>query len=156
MTSIAVDILLCVLLVVTIGYSSVLNRRLKRLRNEEDIMRATVQEMVNTSALADKALRDLRAMAESTDASLHSRIVEAEKLAKYLAGFTASRQGSNEQAAAANQVTAATPAVQEQAGISPHVHPEQVRQASPHTRSNSPIFDNLRASAQRLSSRAPQ
>ena len=39
MMSLAIDILVSILLVVTIGYASILNRRLKRLRDEEDLMR---------------------------------------------------------------------------------------------------------------------
>ncbi|MBL4645568.1 MAG: hypothetical protein COA52_10455 [Hyphomicrobiales bacterium] len=144
MTSIAVDILVCILLVVTIGYCSVLNRRLKRLRDEESIMRATVQEMVNTSALADRALKDLRTMAETTDATLHSRIIEAEKLAKYLAGFTPSNAPSVE------------PAVMQPAIPEPHIGHELANTIPSQGRGNSPIFANLRASAQRLSARAPQ
>lgn len=140
MMSLAIDILVSILLVVTIGYSVVLNSRLKRLRDEEDVMRATVQELVNSSSMADKALKDLRAMAEQSDASLKARLSEAETTAGILSHAT--MQGQTMLARLG------------QAGIAV---PDVVVEPAPQVvNAPSPAFASLRASAQRLSARAPQ
>lgn len=140
MMSLAIDILVSILLVVTIGYSAVLNKRLKRLRDEEDVMRVTVQELVNSSSLADKALKDLKAMAENSDAALKARLNEAEATAGILAQAT--NQGQTMLARLGK------------AGIEV---PDVVSEPAPQiVNAPSPAFANLRASAQRLSARAPQ
>lgn len=140
MIGLAIDILVSILLVVTIGYSAVLNKRLKRLRDEEDVMRVTVQELVNSSSLADKALKDLKAMAESSDAALKLRLSEAEATAGILSQATSHGQGL---LARMSEAGVAVPDVL--------VEPAPRVSSAP-----SPAFASLRASAQRLSARAPQ
>lgn len=139
MISLAIDILVSLLLVVTIGYSAVLNKRLKRLRDEEDVMRVTVQELVNSSSLADKALKDLKAMAENSDAALRARLSEAETTASILSQAT--QQGQSMLARLG------------QAGV--EVSDIIVEPAPQIANAPSPAFASLRASAQRLSARAP-
>lgn len=154
MMGLAIDILVSVLLVVTIGYAAVLNRRLKRLRDEEDVMRATVQELVNSSALADRALKELRTMAETSDAVLKARLMEAETMTGRL------DQATERSNTALSRLGAAGVPIPDVPRAAVHKQPEQ--QAVPGSKSDmesvgiSPAFANLRESALRLSARAPQ
>ncbi|MGJ8531598.1 MAG: DUF6468 domain-containing protein [Alphaproteobacteria bacterium] len=154
MMGLAIDILVSVLLVVTIGYAAVLNRRLKRLRDEEDIMRATVQELINSSALADRALKELRAMAETSDAVLKARLMEAETMTGRLDQATERSNTALSRLGAAGVPIpdAPKPTIRKQA--------EQLAvhgsKPEPDTVAVSPAFANLRESALRLSARAQQ
>lgn len=156
MMGLAIDILVSVLLVVTICYAAVLNKRLKRLRDEEDVMRATVQELVNSSAVADRALKELKAMAETSDAALKTRLVEAEAMTNRIDQATEqcatvlSRLGSAGVPIpnAPKEAPKAVPVMQPKQKAEPEPRPETV--------AISPAFANLRESALRLSARAQQ
>lgn len=142
MMSLAIDILVSILLVVTIGYASILNRRLKRLRDEEDVMRVTVQELIRSSSVADRALKELKAMAESSDAMLKARVGDAQTASERLLQATA--QGNSTLSRLGD------------AGVPvPDAPRNAVEQSAvPDAVSISPAFANLRESALRLSSRA--
>lgn len=154
MMGLAIDILVSVLLVVTIGYAAVLNRRLKRLRDEEDIMRATVQELINSSALADRALKELRAMAETSDAVLKARLMEAETMTGRLDQATERSNTALSRLGAAGVPIPDAP----KATLRKQAEQQAVLGSKPETDSVaiSPAFANLRESALRLSARAQQ
>lgn len=152
MMGLAIDLLVSVLLVVTIGYAAVLNKRLKRLRDEEDVMRATVQELVNSSALADRALKQLKAMAENSDAVLKARMLEAETMTGRLDQAT---ERSNTALSRLGAVGVPIPAAPTVAQVKqPEQKVEVERDAA--SVAISPAFANLRESALRLSARAQQ
>lgn len=152
MMGLAIDILVSVLLVVTIGYAAVLNKRLKRLRDEEDVMRATVQELVNSSALADRALKELKAMAENSDAVLKARLTEAETMTGRL------DQATERSNTALSRLGAAGVPIPDAPRAAPVQQPKQQAVAKKENESVaiSPAFANLRESALRLSARAQQ
>lgn len=154
MMGLAIDILVSVLLVVTIGYAAVLNRRLKRLRDEEDIMRATVQELINSSALADRALKELRAMAETSDAVLKARLIEAETMTGRL------DQATERSNTALSRLGAAGVPIPDAPKATLREQAEQLAATGSKSETASvavsPAFANLRESALRLSARAQQ
>jgi hypothetical protein len=152
MMGLAIDLLVSVLLVVTIGYAAVLNKRLKRLRDEEDVMRATVQELVNSSALADRALKQLKAMAENSDAVLKARMLEAETITGRLDQATERSNTALSRLGAAGVPIPAAPTVAQVK--QPEQKVEVERDAA--SVAISPAFANLRESALRLSARAQQ
>ena len=55
----AVESLVAVLLMLTIGYCMVLNKRLKRLRADEQSLRATISELITATEIAERAIGGL-------------------------------------------------------------------------------------------------
>lgn len=82
MTTIAgflVNLLVAGLLVVTIGYCVLLNKRLMRLRADEANLRATISELVTATEIAERAIQGLRSVAADTDRTLGQRLRDAER-----------------------------------------------------------------------------
>ncbi|WP_237152565.1 DUF6468 domain-containing protein [Oryzibacter oryziterrae] len=77
---IAIEIVVAVLLVLTIFYCAVLNRRLTRLRADEEILRATISELITATEIAERAIFGLRATAAECEKSLGARMGSAEEL----------------------------------------------------------------------------
>lgn len=75
----AVELLVCLLLAVTIGYCVVLNRRLTRLRADEANLRATISELITATEIAERAIHGLRATAAEADQTLGKRLRDAER-----------------------------------------------------------------------------
>jgi hypothetical protein len=75
-----IETLVAVLLMVTIGYCVVLNARLKRLRADEESLRATISELITASEIAERAILGLKATAGEADRTLGQRLVDAERL----------------------------------------------------------------------------
>ena len=48
-----IEALVAVLLLVTIGYCWILNRRLQRLRADEETLRATISELITATEIAE-------------------------------------------------------------------------------------------------------
>jgi hypothetical protein len=69
-----------VLLLVTIGYCMILNRRLKKLHADRDTMRKMVLDLVKATDLANTAIRELKSTAQEADTTITARLGEAETL----------------------------------------------------------------------------
>lgn len=76
----AIEFVVAVLLILTIIYCSVLNRRLTRLRADEEILRATISELVTATEIAERAILGLKATASECERSLGGRMLAAEEL----------------------------------------------------------------------------
>lgn len=74
----AVEGLVAVLLITTIAYCMVLDRRLKRLRADEANLRATISELLTATEIAERAIVGLKETAADCDKSLAQRLREAE------------------------------------------------------------------------------
>lgn len=74
-----VESLVAVLLVLTIVYCIVLNRRLKMFRANEEDLRATISELVTATEIAERAIIGLKATASDCDKTLAHRLRQAEK-----------------------------------------------------------------------------
>lgn len=79
-----IETLVALLLMVTIGYCVVLNSRLKRLRADEEALRATISELITASEIAERAILGLKATAAEADRTLGQRLVDAERLSHEL------------------------------------------------------------------------
>ena len=77
--------LVAILLVMTIGYCIVLNGRLKRLRSDEEALRATISELITATEIAERAILGLKATAGNCDTTLGERLHEAERFSVELA-----------------------------------------------------------------------
>lgn len=74
----AIEIVVAVLLVLTIAYCILLNQRLTRLRADEEILRATIAELITATEIAERAIMGLKATAGDCEKSLGARMKSAE------------------------------------------------------------------------------
>ncbi|MER2606643.1 MAG: DUF6468 domain-containing protein [Siculibacillus sp.] len=74
----AIEGLVAVLLVTTIGYCILLDSRLKRLRADEANLRATISELLTATEIAERAIVGLKETAADCDKTLAQRLREAE------------------------------------------------------------------------------
>ncbi|WP_020177597.1 DUF6468 domain-containing protein [Methylopila sp. M107] len=82
----AIELLVAVLLAATIFYCAVLDRRLKRLRNDETSMRGTITELVGATHAAERAIQALRATVAQSEETLADRLGRAEQVSTQMAG----------------------------------------------------------------------
>lgn len=78
MISLVFDVVIAILLVVTIVFCVVLCKRLKRLRADEEMMRAVVADIVQSTGKAEHAIRTLKATADECDHTLGVHLRDAD------------------------------------------------------------------------------
>ena len=88
-----IELLVALLLVLTISYCVTLNRRLKRLRNDEEALRATIAELITATEIAERAILGLKATAGDCDRNLAHRLREAERLSGELQHYVDQGEG---------------------------------------------------------------
>ena len=71
--------LVAILLVLTIGYCMMLNRRLKLLKADEHSLRATISELVTATEIAERAIAGLKLTVEDCELGLSSRLRSADR-----------------------------------------------------------------------------
>jgi hypothetical protein len=74
-----IEMLVAVLLLFTIGYCVVLNNRLKRLKADEQVLKATIGELITATEIAERAVAGLKTTAHECDRSLGERLRGAER-----------------------------------------------------------------------------
>ncbi|MEM8811775.1 MAG: DUF6468 domain-containing protein [Pseudomonadota bacterium] len=74
----AIEALVALLLLMTIGYCVTLNRRLQRLRADEEMLRATISELLTATEIAERAILGLKATAGDCEKTVSARLAEAE------------------------------------------------------------------------------
>lgn len=75
-----IESLVAVLLMLTVGYCTVLNRRLKRLRTDEKALRGIIAELVAATDTAERAISGLKLTVQESDRTLGERLRAAERL----------------------------------------------------------------------------
>lgn len=80
-----IEALVAVLLLITIGYCFTLNRRLQRLRADEQVLRATISELMTATEIAERAILGLKTTASEADKTLGTRLKQAEAMSGTLA-----------------------------------------------------------------------
>lgn len=75
-----IESLVALLLLLTIGYCLVLNSRLKRLKADEQALKATISELITATEIAGRAVAGLKATAQDCDLTLGERMRAAERL----------------------------------------------------------------------------
>jgi hypothetical protein len=78
--SLGFEILVSILLVITIGYCFILDRRLKALRSGQDGVRQSIQDLVQVSLSAEQSVHRLAKTSEQVAAELQANIIEAKGL----------------------------------------------------------------------------
>jgi hypothetical protein len=80
-----IECLVAVLLLLTIGYCVILNRRLARLRADEGSFKATIVEIVSATASAERAIAGLKMTVRDCDNTLGERLRASEAVSESLA-----------------------------------------------------------------------
>jgi Domain of unknown function (DUF6468) len=75
-----IDCVVAILLVLTIGYCMMLNRRLKLLKADEQSLRATISELVTATEIAERAIGGLKITVHECDMGLGERLRKAERV----------------------------------------------------------------------------
>lgn len=75
-----IESLVAILLLLTIGYCIVLNSRLKRLKADEQALKATISELITATEIAGRAVAGLKVAAHDCDRTLGERMRAAEAL----------------------------------------------------------------------------
>ncbi len=81
----AIESLVAVLLVLTIGYCMLLNKRLKRLRADEQSLKATISELITATEIAERAIGGLKHTVRDVNDDLGNQIASAADLSRQLA-----------------------------------------------------------------------
>jgi hypothetical protein len=76
-----IESLVAFLLLLTIGYCVLLNHRLKRLKADEQSLKATISELITATEIAGRAVAGLKAAAQECDGTLGERMRAAERIA---------------------------------------------------------------------------
>jgi hypothetical protein len=74
-----IESLVAALLLLTIGYCVLLNKRLKRLRADEQSLKATISELITATEIAERAIAGLKLTVRECDQSLGERLRTAER-----------------------------------------------------------------------------
>ena len=82
--ALAAELIVGILLVFTIAYCFVLNRRLKIFRADEEMMRDVIADLLQATARAEHAIHTLKATAEDCEETLSMRIRTGDVLIKQL------------------------------------------------------------------------
>ncbi len=75
-----IELLVTFLLTVTIGYCMLLNRRLKRLKADEQSLRVTIAELVTATEIAERAIAGLKVTVKECELGLGARLGHAERI----------------------------------------------------------------------------
>src|SRR3954467_3542454 len=81
---IVIESLVAVLLMLTIGYCMLLNSRLKRLKADEQSLKATIGELITVTEIAERAIGGLKLTVRDVNENLGSQIAQATALAEQL------------------------------------------------------------------------
>jgi hypothetical protein len=69
-----------ILLMLTVGYCMLLNRRLKLLKADEMLLRATISELITATEIAERAVAGLKVTVRECDVGLGERLSRAEAM----------------------------------------------------------------------------
>lgn len=87
--ALVIESLVAVLLVLTIGYCWLLNKRLLKLRSDESVLRATIAELVTATDIAGRAISGLKQAVHDCDTALGERLGRAEDISRHITEQTA-------------------------------------------------------------------
>ena len=76
---ILIDGVVAILLILTIGYCMLLNRKLKLLKADEQSLRATISELVTATEIAERAIAGLKLTVQECEAGLGERLRSADR-----------------------------------------------------------------------------
>jgi chromosome segregation ATPase len=120
---IVIESLVAVLLMVTIGYCMLLNKRLKRLKADEHSLKATIAELITATEIAERAIGGLKHTVRDVNENLGNQLTSAAQMSQQLKKQLA--EGDNIFRRLSRIATAARPAAEPE----PESEPEPERAA---------------------------
>ena len=81
---IAIESLVAVLLMLTIGYCMLLNKRLKRLKADEHSLKATIGELITATEIAERAIGGLKHTVRDVNENLGEQLASASQMSQQL------------------------------------------------------------------------
>jgi hypothetical protein len=81
---IAIESLVAVLLLLTIGYCMLLNTRLKRLKADEHSLKATIGELITATEIAERAIGGLKHTVRDVNENLGNQLTSAAQMSLQL------------------------------------------------------------------------
>jgi hypothetical protein len=83
---IVIESLVAILLLLTIGYCMLLNKRLKRLKADEHSLKATIAELITATEIAERAIGGLKHTVRDVNENLGSQLTAATQMSAHLKG----------------------------------------------------------------------
>ena len=83
-TGLIVEMLVAALLLLTIGYCMLLNKRLKRLKADEQSLKATIGELITATEIAERAIGGLKVTVRDCDQNLGAQLAMANEMSDRL------------------------------------------------------------------------
>ena len=80
----AIEALVAVLLLITIGYCMLLNNRLKRLRSDEHSLKAVIAELITATEIAERAIGGLKHAVRDVNENLGEQLESATRMSENL------------------------------------------------------------------------
>src|ERR1700686_950847 len=77
---IAIESLVAILLMLTIGYCMLLNKRLKRLKADEHSLKATIAELITATEIAERAIGGLKHTVRDVNENLGNQLTSAAQM----------------------------------------------------------------------------
>src|SRR5215217_5627143 len=90
---VAIESLVAVLLLLTIGYCMLLNARLKRPKADEHSLKATIAELITATEIAERAIGGLKHTVRDVNENLGSQLTAATQMAGHLKNMLAEGDG---------------------------------------------------------------
>ncbi len=81
---VAIESLVAILLMLTIGYCMLLNARLKRLKADEHSLKATIGELITATEIAERAIGGLKHTVRDVNENLNSQLTSAGQMSLQL------------------------------------------------------------------------
>ena len=81
---VAIESLVAVLLMLTIGYCMLLNTRLKRLKADEHSLKATIGELITATEIAERAIGGLKHTVRDVNENLGNQLTSASQMSLQL------------------------------------------------------------------------
>ena len=81
---VAIESLVAILLMLTIGYCILLNSRLKRLKADEHSLKATIGELITATEIAERAIGGLKLTVRDVNENLGNQLMAAGQLSQSL------------------------------------------------------------------------
>jgi chromosome segregation ATPase len=88
-----IESLVAVLLLLTIGYCMLLNKRLKRLKADEQSLKATIGELITATEIAERAIGGLKHTVRDVNENLGSQLASATDMSRQLTKLLAEGNG---------------------------------------------------------------
>ena len=81
---VVIESLVAVLLMLTIGYCMLLNKRLQRLKADEHSLKATIAELITATEIAERAIGGLKHTVRDVNENLGSQLTAATQMSAHL------------------------------------------------------------------------